>query len=77
MLNLFTADSSIHQYQAPPPIYTRLTHPLPAPSHANYPFHTPGGGDKRWLGSDEVEEEGLQWVGGLMSVQYSPLQLPV
>lgn len=46
--------------------YARLAHPRPNPSHANYPFYTPGGGDKRWLGSGEVEEEGLQWVGGMM-----------
>ena len=46
--------------------YTRLVKPLPAPSHANYPYYTPGGGDKRWLGSGGVEEEGLRWVGGLM-----------
>ncbi|KAG0709879.1 hypothetical protein DFH29DRAFT_886232 [Suillus ampliporus] len=42
--------------------YKRLTHPLPAESHRNYPLYTPGGGDRRW-GS---EEQGLQWVGGLM-----------
>ncbi|KAG9218836.1 hypothetical protein CCMSSC00406_0001050 [Pleurotus cornucopiae] len=48
--------------------YARLAHPRPNPSHANYPFYTPGGGDKRWLGSGEVEEEGLQWVGGMMIV---------
>lgn len=46
--------------------YERLTHPLPALSHAEYPFYTPGGGDKRWLVSGTVEEEGKQWVGGLM-----------
>ncbi|KAJ8515337.1 hypothetical protein ONZ45_g7215 [Pleurotus djamor] len=48
--------------------YTRLVHPRPSPSHANYPFYTPGGGDKRWLGEGVGEEEGLQWVGGLMIV---------
>ena len=48
--------------------YERLTHPLPALSHAAFPFYTPGGGDKRWLMSETVEEEGRQWVGGLMSV---------
>ncbi|KAI0303953.1 hypothetical protein BC826DRAFT_980589 [Russula brevipes] len=46
--------------------YERLTHPLPALSHAAYPFYTPGGGDKRWLMSGTLEEEGQQWVGGLM-----------
>ncbi|KAI0307039.1 hypothetical protein B0F90DRAFT_1684632, partial [Multifurca ochricompacta] len=46
--------------------YERLTHPLPAPSHAAYPFYTPGGGDKRWLTVGTLEEEGQQWVGGLM-----------
>ncbi|KAF9054969.1 hypothetical protein BDZ89DRAFT_1152795 [Hymenopellis radicata] len=49
-------------------IYEPMLHPLPAPSHANYPWYTPGGGDKRWLGSGEDEEEGLCWVGGLMIV---------
>ncbi|KAH7930666.1 hypothetical protein BV22DRAFT_1101626 [Leucogyrophana mollusca] len=48
------------------PAYDRLTHPLPSHSHRNYPFYTPGGGDKRWLGSGSFEEEGLDWVGGLM-----------
>jgi hypothetical protein len=48
--------------------YERLTHPLPALSHAAYPFYTSGGGDKRWLSAGTVEEEGKQWVGGLMSV---------
>jgi len=46
--------------------YERLTHPLPALTHAAYPFYTQGGGDKRWLMSGTVEEEGSQWVGGLM-----------
>jgi hypothetical protein len=50
------------------PNYARLTHPIPSLSHSDYPFHTPGGRDKRWVGSAESEEEGLQWVGGLMSV---------
>ncbi|KAG6842043.1 hypothetical protein C0991_003569 [Blastosporella zonata] len=53
-------------YVPTPETYTRLLHPLPALSHANYPFYTPGGCDKRWLGEGEVEEEGLRWVGGLM-----------
>jgi hypothetical protein len=48
--------------------YERLTHPLPALTHAAYPFYTPDGGDKRWLMSGTVEEEGRQWVGGFMSV---------
>ncbi|KAI0268124.1 hypothetical protein BC834DRAFT_867974 [Gloeopeniophorella convolvens] len=46
--------------------YERLTRPIPAPSHAAYPFFTPGGGDKRWLGSGATEEDGRKWVGGLM-----------
>ena len=41
----------------------QMTHPLPAPSHANYPRYTPGGSDKQWL---ELEEEGFRWVGGMM-----------
>ncbi|KAF5358927.1 hypothetical protein D9758_004842 [Tetrapyrgos nigripes] len=48
--------------------YEHMIHPLPAKSHANYPWYTPGGEDKRWLGSGEVEEEGLKWVGGLLIV---------
>ncbi|KAJ3537464.1 hypothetical protein NM688_g6684 [Phlebia brevispora] len=47
-------------------IYRHMSYPLPALSHANYPFHTPGGEDKRWLGTGELEENGMQWVGGLM-----------
>ena len=48
------------------PKYFCLTGPIPASSHADYPFHTPGGRDKRWIGSGDLEEDGLQWVGGLM-----------
>ncbi|KAK0461993.1 uncharacterized protein EV420DRAFT_1266034 [Desarmillaria tabescens] len=55
-------------YQVTYDSYTRLTHPLPAVSHSGYPWFTPGGGDKRWLGSGAEEEEGLCWVGGLMVV---------
>jgi hypothetical protein len=51
--------------------YERLTRPLPALSHIAYPFYTPGGEDKRWIMSGTLEEEGKQWVGGLMSV-YKP-----
>ncbi|KAG1783051.1 hypothetical protein EV702DRAFT_240416 [Suillus placidus] len=43
--------------------YNKLTRPLPAESHRNYPSYTPGGGDRRWR---SFEEEGKQWVGGLM-----------
>ncbi|KIP12755.1 hypothetical protein PHLGIDRAFT_20795 [Phlebiopsis gigantea 11061_1 CR5-6] len=43
-----------------------MIYPLPARSHANYPFYTPSGEDKRWLGTEDREEEGMQWVGGLM-----------
>ena len=51
------------------PNYARLTRPIPALSYADYPF-PPGGRDKRWIESSsmESEEDGLQWVGGLMSV---------
>ncbi|KAI0068569.1 hypothetical protein BV25DRAFT_1817434 [Artomyces pyxidatus] len=48
------------------PLYERLVHPLPSNSHANYPFFTPGGGDKRWFGFGALEEDGQQWVGGMM-----------
>ncbi|EEB95267.1 hypothetical protein MPER_05788 [Moniliophthora perniciosa FA553] len=39
---------------------TKMTHPLPARSHRNYPWYTPGGQDKRWLGSGEIEEDGVK-----------------
>ncbi|KAK0190804.1 hypothetical protein F5146DRAFT_1103070 [Armillaria mellea] len=55
-------------YQVTSHSYTRLTHPLPAVSHFDYPWFTHGGSDKRWLGSGAEEEEGLCWVGGLMIV---------
>ncbi|KAG6821510.1 hypothetical protein H0H93_000019 [Arthromyces matolae] len=57
-----------YTYVPTPETYTRPVHPLPAPSHANYPYYSPGGGDKRWLGEGEIEEEGLRWVGGLMII---------
>lgn len=47
-------------------MYRQMSYPLPALSHANYPFYTPSGEDKRWIGTDDLEEEGMQWVGGLM-----------
>ncbi|KAJ7129420.1 hypothetical protein C8R44DRAFT_776753 [Mycena epipterygia] len=49
-------------------MYSRLKYPLPAQIHVNYPFYTPGGADKRWIISEDLEEAGLQWVGGLMIV---------
>ena len=49
--------------------YRRLTHPLPSPCHANYPLYTPGGEDKRWIGNEELEENGRQWVGPML---YAP-----
>ncbi|KAG6817860.1 hypothetical protein H0H87_001692 [Tephrocybe sp. NHM501043] len=57
-----------YTYISTPETYTHPIHPLPALSHANYPYYTPGGGDKRWLGKGEVEEEGLRWVGSLMII---------
>ncbi|KAJ7228426.1 hypothetical protein GGX14DRAFT_692450 [Mycena pura] len=46
-------------------MYSRLKYPLPAITHINYPFYSPGGADKRWIMPEEV---GLEWVGGLMVV---------
>ncbi|KIJ69954.1 hypothetical protein HYDPIDRAFT_104624 [Hydnomerulius pinastri MD-312] len=46
-------------------VYDPLTRPMPSPSHNNYPMYTPGGGDQRWYPGVQ-EEEGMQWVGGLM-----------
>ncbi|KAF8639687.1 hypothetical protein AX17_000951 [Amanita inopinata Kibby_2008] len=64
------------QLQASPPLnharsplsYTFLHYPSPAPLHMNYPFYTPGGGDRRWIGSGELEEDGLQWIGRMLVV---------
>ncbi|TFK55560.1 hypothetical protein OE88DRAFT_1709994 [Heliocybe sulcata] len=53
--------------------YWPLTYPLPAVSHANYPFYTPGGKDRRWIGSGPLEEGGLDWVGRLMFVKHTLL----
>ncbi|KAJ6628935.1 hypothetical protein B0H10DRAFT_1777484 [Mycena sp. CBHHK59/15] len=63
-----TSDGEHYSGSSTSPMYSRLRYPLPAQTHANYPFYTPGGADKRWLVSDQLEEEGLQWVGGLMIV---------
>ncbi|KAL1946489.1 hypothetical protein VTO73DRAFT_14593 [Trametes versicolor] len=53
-------------YGNPKDLYRQLTHPLPSEAHARYPFYTPGGEDKRWLGTDELEEGGRQWVGPML-----------
>ena len=45
-----------------------MTHPQPAWSHRNYPLHTPGGKDRRWIGNVNFEEHGMHWVGGLLYV---------
>ncbi|KAK0482074.1 hypothetical protein EDD18DRAFT_1312063 [Armillaria luteobubalina] len=52
------------------PRMQRTDHPVTdhGVSHFDYPWFTPGGSDKRWLGSGAEEEEGLCWVGGLMVV---------
>jgi hypothetical protein len=50
--------------------YERLMYPQPTPLHENYPFFTPGGQDKRWLGSGPLEENGRLWVGAMMYVVY-------
>ncbi|KAI0089061.1 hypothetical protein BDY19DRAFT_889736 [Irpex rosettiformis] len=47
-------------------IYRKMTYPLPARCHAEYPFYTPSGEDKRWIVKEDLEEEGLSWVGPLM-----------
>ncbi len=43
-----------------------MIHPLPARCHANYPFYTSSGEDKRWIVEGGREEEGLSWVGPVM-----------
>lgn len=53
------------------PTYTRLALPKPSLSHADYPFYTPSGRDKRWISSGALEEDGLRWVGGLLSAFYT------
>ncbi|KAI0375869.1 hypothetical protein BV20DRAFT_959912 [Pilatotrama ljubarskyi] len=55
-----------NNYGNPKDLYRELTRPLPSRSHARYPFYTPGGEDKRWLGTDELEEGGRQWVGPML-----------
>ncbi|KAJ7368572.1 hypothetical protein DFH08DRAFT_982756 [Mycena albidolilacea] len=45
------------------PEYSRLNYPLPAQTHINYPFYTPGE-DNLW--QEDAEEAGLEWVGGLI-----------
>ncbi|KAF6762236.1 hypothetical protein DFP72DRAFT_878332 [Ephemerocybe angulata] len=47
--------------------YNRLNRPCPAAGHSQYPFHTPGGADSRWVNYADVEE-GYRWVGSLMVV---------
>ena len=53
-------------------LYRHMSYPLPALAHANYQFYTPSGQDKRWIGTGELEEGGMQWVGGLMCVLAAP-----
>ncbi|KXN86129.1 hypothetical protein AN958_10496 [Leucoagaricus sp. SymC.cos] len=53
------------EYQMTTNTYTKLRHPTPSPSYANYPFYTPGGGDRRWVSMPETEE-GMHWVGPLI-----------
>ncbi|KIM46406.1 hypothetical protein M413DRAFT_313631 [Hebeloma cylindrosporum] len=55
-----------HEYRNPATAYSRLKCPQPALTHKNYPFYTHGGGDSRWVGSEEMEKNGLHWVGSLM-----------
>ncbi|KIY49458.1 hypothetical protein FISHEDRAFT_41306 [Fistulina hepatica ATCC 64428] len=70
-----TVNPNAHDFLHPPGItqasrrpndYTRLTHPLPVASFANYPFHTPSGMDKRWIDAGGIEDEGLVWIGPLL-----------
>ncbi|KAF9006596.1 hypothetical protein BDQ17DRAFT_1352026 [Cyathus striatus] len=66
-----TVPSSIsNEYHVSYAAYTKLSCPLPSSIHANYPFYTPGGGDRRWRSWGGVEEEGLHWVGGLMIIAH-------
>lgn len=49
--------------------------------HVNYPLYTPGGADRRWLGTGPLEEHGRHWVGPvlitaqLMSATPSPVPI--
>lgn len=52
----------------PPKFLPKLRYPSPADTFANYPDHTPGGYDKRWITVSGLEEGGLNWVGSLMLV---------
>jgi len=63
-------DGSMQSQTEPRPtplgIYEFMTQPLPTLAHEDYPFYTPYGHDKRWLGTGPLEESGRQWVGALM-----------
>lgn len=58
-------------YHNPVVTYKQLIYPQPATTHANYPLFTSGGGDSRWNDLDEIEENGLHWVGALMQALVS------
>ncbi|TFK20342.1 hypothetical protein FA15DRAFT_673542 [Coprinopsis marcescibilis] len=49
-----------------PLTYTRITQPMPAAVHSNYPLYTSGGGDMRWKDFEEIRDEGARWVGSMM-----------
>ncbi|EAU84348.1 hypothetical protein CC1G_01344 [Coprinopsis cinerea okayama7 len=61
-----TPSSPTQPSAAYPSSYTRIRRPLPAATHAKYPFYTPGGGDIRWKDSDEINGQGGRWVGSMM-----------
>lgn len=56
----------------------RLRYPTPVLGHRNYPMHTSGGFDRRWVNECELQCSDVKWVGNMMydialrvhSVQY-------
>lgn len=67
---LFNHGTSIlvsQEYEMTSNTYTQIQHPVPSAAYANYPFFTPGGGDRRWI-SSPANEDNLHWVGPLMYV---------
>ncbi|EKM79873.1 hypothetical protein AGABI1DRAFT_106215 [Agaricus bisporus var. burnettii JB137-S8] len=55
------------EYEMTSNTYTQIQHPVPSAAYANYPFFTPGGGDRRWI-SSPANEDNLHWVGPLMLI---------
>jgi hypothetical protein len=69
--------SPILPVKRPIDAYEPLLYPIPARSHSNYPFYTPGGGDTRYFPTQssvvddedgDAAEDGMKWVGPMMII---------